>query len=246
MCSRQRHVRPPIPVRVRERQIRPSLLFRQDAINPFVTRIHELHINEGIRGHNGQVGRRRPEIVERGRLLRRIPQAVPGGPVGRVHHQQVAQDARAGFGFGSVPAVQCVQGPVQPGLNVAGYGLEQPCHPPVPGRCFPRPPQPDQDCVQLDEHGQVIRFKFEHGLQFVQGILVLEIRPPQPSHLGEILVPEHHVGRVVSHGVGQQVQGGFAVSPRRHDIGFDGKDFSVLRSKFHGPVGGSGGPSVVL
>ena len=45
----------------------------------------------------------------------------------------------------------------------------------------------------------------------------------------------------MSHGVGQQVQGGFAVSPRRYDIGFDGKDFSVLGSEVRGPVYRLGG-----
>ena len=38
--------------------------------------------------------------------------------------------------------------------------------------------------------------------------------------------------------VGKHVQGAFTVSPRRRDIGPDGKDFPILRGEIRGPVYG--------
>ncbi len=239
--SRQHQVQLSVTVRVQQRHVRPSCLIRQGIANPAVARLHEPHGDQGVRRHDGEIRGGRPEIIERRRLLRRVPKAVPGTPVGRVHHEQVAQDARAGLGLGRIPAMQCGQCSIQPGPYFIGNRYEQRAHPFVTLGGFDEPAHSNQDFVQFDEQGQVFRFVFEHGLQLVHRIFIPMVRSLKPSRLGEILVPECHMGLVVTDPVGEQVHGAFPVSQGRHDIGSDGQDISILRSKIRGPVYSLGG-----
>ena len=151
ICTRHRQVQPPVPVHVRKRQVRPRPRRMKRCADQRVTRVRELHVDEGVRVHDGEAGRRRTEIVERGRLLRWISQSIPRPAVDRIHDEQVAQNTRVEFGFGSVPAFQRVKCPVEPGPYIVRKGNEQRGHPFIPFGSLDDPAHADQGLVQLDE-----------------------------------------------------------------------------------------------